>query len=77
MVHHARRQDLPRRVDEPQDVVVAKSRGAAERADARDEQDFGSKDVADAGDDALIEQDVTDRLASACANPADGLVAIE
>jgi hypothetical protein len=57
--------------------AVAERRHPRERIDPRDEENLGLEDVADAGDDALIQQGVADRVAASRAEPADDLQSIE
>src|SRR5215510_2892946 len=60
--HHVGREQLARDRDQPIQLGVAERRHRRKRIDPGDEENLRLENVADAGDDALIQQGVADRV---------------
>src|SRR5437899_8493170 len=75
--HHAGRELLARDRDQPFQLGVAERRHGRERIDPGYEENLRLEHVADAGDDALIQQGVADRVAAPRAESPDDFEPIE
>ena len=63
--------------DETGDLVIRERGDRSERVDAGDEERFRLEDVANPGDDPLIQQRVADGVVTMCAKPCPRVVRIE
>ena len=72
-----RSQEPSRRGHEARDLFVGQHFDLRERTDRAREQNLGLVDIADPGEDALVQQDVGDLAAGALTDTADRLDAVE
>src|SRR5262245_13468785 len=75
--HHVGREQLARDRDQPIQLSVAERRHRRKRIDPSDEENLRLENVADAGDDALIQQGVADRVAAPSAESPDHFEPVE